>query len=246
MAERRFISKQIFNDDIFTDLEVQTRLLYAYLILNADDDGFLKNTKQMMFLSGAGVNDLQTLVSAGYLYDFDSGVYVVRHWNMMNKVQPTRKTDTIYQSEKSELTIINDIYCRQDVDNVSTQVSTGQDSGSIGQGSTGQGSSEQARAEKGKEGKDTKPSASAPDNGAIKFEKVRNYQEKHPECRKLIEIYQKKIEPIRNFDDFLVICDLYESYGKDALGNALVTMANDGLKSVHNLVALCKSQNPDR
>ena len=55
MAERRFISKQIFNDDIFTDLEVQARLLYAYLILNADDDGFLKNTKQMMFLSGADI-----------------------------------------------------------------------------------------------------------------------------------------------------------------------------------------------
>ena len=38
MAERRFISKQIFNDDIFTDLEVQARLLYVYLVLNADDD----------------------------------------------------------------------------------------------------------------------------------------------------------------------------------------------------------------
>ena len=128
MAERRFISKQIFTDDEFTDLEVQTRLLYVYLILNADDDGMLKNAKQMMFLAGADKNDLQTLVDAGYLYDFSSGVYVIRHWNMMNKVQPSRKADTIYQKEKSELHIVNDVYCRQDVDKVSTQDSTGKDS----------------------------------------------------------------------------------------------------------------------
>lgn len=244
MAERRFISKQIFNDDIFTDLEVQARLLYAYLILNADDDGFLKNTKQMMFLSGADINDLQTLVSAGYLYEFPSGAFVIRHWNMMNKVQPTRKSDTIYQNEKSELTIINDVYCRQDVDKVSTQGSIGQGSGSIGQDSTDQASTGKGRAGQGKEGKDTFSSPSSSDDIA-KFEKVMNYQKKHPECKKLIEIYQKKIEPIRNFDDFLIICDLYEYYGKDVLGDALVTMANNGIKSAHNLVELCKSHNDD-
>lgn len=244
MAERRFISKQIFNDDIFTDLEVQARLLYAYLILNADDDGFLKNTKQMMFLSGADINDLQTLVSAGYLYEFPSGAFVIRHWNMMNKVQPTRKSDTIYQNEKSELTIINDVYCRQDVDKVSTQGSIGQGSGSIGQDSTEQASIGKGRAGQGKEGKDTSSSPSSSDDIA-KFEKVRDYQEKHPECSKLITAFQTKIKALRDMDDFVLICMLYETYGKDALADAMVTTIKEGGKSVQYLAGVCKKQNAE-
>lgn len=244
MAERRFISKQIFNDDIFTDLEVQARLLYVYLVLNADDDGFLKNTKQMMFLSGADINDLQTLVSAGYLYEFPSGAFVIRHWNMMNKVQPTRKADTIYQNEKSELTIINNIYCRQDVDKMPTQDSIGQDSVSIGQDSSGQASTGKGRTGKGKEGKDI-PSSSASDDIA-KFEKVREYQERHPECSKLITTFQTKIKALRDMDDFVLICILYETYGKDALEKAILSMMKAGTTSVQELADYCKSQNPDK
>ena len=244
MAERRFISKQIFTDDEFTDLEVQTRLLYVYLILNADDDGMLKNAKQMMFLAGADKNDLQTLVDAGYLYDFSSGVYVIRHWNMMNKVQPSRKADTIYQKEKSELHIVNDVYCRQDVDKVSTQDSTGKDS--IGKGSIGQDSKGQDRAGKGSEGKVTSDDddSSSSQNNALDaiLEKAMNEINKNPELKEILKVFKNEVAPLRNPNDIVTLCDLYRIYGKNHLLVAMATAHKNNANSIQYVAQVCKTQ----
>lgn len=249
MAERRFISKQIFTDDEFTDLEVQTRLLYVYLILNADDDGMLKNAKQMMFLAGADKNDLQTLVDEGYLYDFSSGVYVIRHWNMMNKVQPSRKADTIYQKEKSELHIVNDVYCRQDVDKVSTQDSTGKDStgkGSIGQDSTGQDSTGQDRAGKGSEGKVTSDDddSSSSQNNALDaiLEEAMNEINKNPELQEILKVFKNEVAPLRNPNDIVTLCDLYRIYGKNHLLVAMATAHKNNANSIQYVAQVCKTQ----
>ena len=53
MANRRMISKTVLCADTFTELPARTRLLYVYLIMEADDDGLIGTTKNALFLSGA-------------------------------------------------------------------------------------------------------------------------------------------------------------------------------------------------
>ena len=243
MANRRMISKDIFYDDGFTDLNAETRLLYTYLILNADDDGMLTSTKQAMFLAGADKNDLQTLVDAGYLYDFSSGVYVIRHWNMMNKVQPTRKTDTMFQNEKSELILVNDVYCRQNVDKVSTQGSLGQDStskDSLGQDSTGQGSSGQ-----GSEGKvtfDDDDSSSSQKNALDEIlGQAMNEINDNPELREILEVFKNQVAPLRNPNDIVTLCDLHRIYGKNHLLMAMATANKNQANSIQYVAKVCNT-----
>ncbi len=245
MANRRMISKDIFYDDGFTDLEAETRLLYTYLILNADDDGMLTSTKQAMFLAGADKNDLQTLVDAGYLYDFSSGVYVIRHWNMMNKVQPTRKVNTIHQKEMSGLNIVNDVYCRQDVDKMSTQGSTGQDS--TGKGSTGQDSTGQENLGQGSTGKVTSDDddASSPHQNEldIALQKATDEISNDPTLKELIQLFKSDIAPIRKPADVIALCDLYKIYGKQPLLMAMAKTKQNGGNSVEYLCEVIESQN---
>ena len=72
MANRRMISKTVLCADTFTELPARTRLLYVYLIMEADDDGLIGTTKNALFLSGANAKDLRTLVDEGYIIKFDS------------------------------------------------------------------------------------------------------------------------------------------------------------------------------
>lgn len=238
MANRRMISKDIYYDDGFTDLGAETRLLYTYLILNADDDGMLTSTKQAMFLAGADKNDLQTLVDAGYLYDFSSGVYVIRHWNMMNKVQPTRKTDTMFQNEKSELIIVNGVYCRQDVDKVSTQDSTGKDS--VGKGSIGQGSSEQGS--EGKVTSDDDDSSSSQKNALDELlGQAMNEINDNPELKDILAVFKEQVAPLRNPNDIVTLCDLYRMYGKNHLLMAMATANKNQANSIQYVAKVCNT-----
>ena len=45
------------------------------------------------------------LIAKGFLISFQSGVVVVTHWEMQNKIQPSRKTKTIFTDEKGLLLV---------------------------------------------------------------------------------------------------------------------------------------------
>ena len=72
MARRRMISNAVTDAYRFQSMEPQTQLLYVYLCLKADDDGFVGNPYLFMHLTGCGEGDLETLAQRGYVILFES------------------------------------------------------------------------------------------------------------------------------------------------------------------------------
>ncbi len=105
MAQRRMISKGFINDDNFTLIGQAPRLLYIYFIANADDDGLIRQKRNMFALSGAGEEDLEVLIDQGYVYRFPTGTIVIMDWNVHNKVPATRHTPTQFWEEYAHLEV---------------------------------------------------------------------------------------------------------------------------------------------
>ncbi len=105
MAERRMISKKVLNKPAFLLLTAKARLLYFYLITDADDDGFVENPKPVIYNCGANIKSLEALINNGFILKFESGVIVITHWIMQNKVKNDRYKKTEFQKEFSQLKI---------------------------------------------------------------------------------------------------------------------------------------------
>ena len=105
MAERRMFTKKITDDDNFVSLSSSAQALYLHLSMNADDDGFCNQVSASMFKAHASVQDLQTLLEKRYLYQFDNGVIVIKHWRMANALRKDRYTPTAFQEELAKLEI---------------------------------------------------------------------------------------------------------------------------------------------
>lgn len=100
MAQRRMISKHIYDSDKFLDLPATTQLLYTHLVVRADDDGFVGNVKRLLLMLPCSEVDLNILISAGYILPFETGVCVITDWNQFNKVPKSRYISTTYIDER--------------------------------------------------------------------------------------------------------------------------------------------------
>lgn len=105
MAERRMFTKKITDDDNFIGLSASAQALYFQLSMSADDDGFCNQVSASMFKSHASVQDLESLLSKRYLYQFENGVIVIKHWRMANALRKDRYTPTVFQEELKRLKI---------------------------------------------------------------------------------------------------------------------------------------------
>ena len=103
MAERRMFTRKITDDDNFMALSASAQALYLHLSMSADDDGFCNQVSISMFKAHASVQDLQALLEKRYLYQFDNGVIVIKHWRMANALRKDRYTPTNFQEELSKL-----------------------------------------------------------------------------------------------------------------------------------------------
>ncbi|WP_434170017.1 conserved phage C-terminal domain-containing protein [Streptococcus agalactiae] len=111
MAQRRMFSKDITASDLFVDMPASTQLLYFQLGMEADDEGFIGNAKMLSRAYGANNDDLKLLQAKGFIVMFESGVTVVKDWKINNQIRKDRFKPTIYQAEKSLLTLdINGSY----------------------------------------------------------------------------------------------------------------------------------------
>lgn len=128
MAQRRMFDIDFIDADAFLDMPASSQLLYFHLGLRADDDGFIHNPKRVMRSCGASEDDLKILIAKKYLITFDSGIVVIKHWKLHNKIPKDRYKETNYQDEKSML-IQNDngsyTLCIQDVNKMYPQVRLG-------------------------------------------------------------------------------------------------------------------------
>ena len=105
MAERRMFTKKVTDDDNFLSLSSSAQALYLHLSMSADDDGFCNQVSISMFKAHASVQDLQTLIEKNYIYQFENGVIVIKHWRMANTLRKDRYTPTAFQEEFSKLNI---------------------------------------------------------------------------------------------------------------------------------------------
>lgn len=106
MAERRMISRKIAEDDRFVDMHPVSKLLYFYLVLNADDDGFVGSVKMINFLTNADQSNYDELLENNLILEpTKNGVYVITDWYAQNKIEPKIYKATEYLSIRALLFI---------------------------------------------------------------------------------------------------------------------------------------------
>ena len=103
MADRRMLTKKVTDDDHFLELSASAQALYLHLSMSADDDGFCNQVSVSMFKAHASVQDLQALLENRYIYQFENGVIVIKHWRMANALRKDRYTPTTFQKEFAQL-----------------------------------------------------------------------------------------------------------------------------------------------
>lgn len=99
------LNKTVVESDPFFEMPADSQALYMHLVLNADDEGFVGNPETIRRMTGFSKDSLRLLIAKGFLISFQSGVVVVTHWEMQNKIQPSRKTKTIFTDEKGLLLV---------------------------------------------------------------------------------------------------------------------------------------------
>lgn len=100
MAGRRCLSNEIVGSDAFLEMSLSAQALYFHLNLNADDDGFINNSKRIMRIINAKNKDLEQLIEKRFLIVFEEeGVVVIKHWWVHN----TKRSDRYKPTKYSEL-----------------------------------------------------------------------------------------------------------------------------------------------
>jgi hypothetical protein len=98
-------TKKVTDDDNFMALSASAQALYLHLSMCADDDGFCNQVSISMFKAHASIQDLQALLEKRYIYQFENGVIVIKHWRMANALRKDRYTPTAFQEELAKLDV---------------------------------------------------------------------------------------------------------------------------------------------
>lgn len=119
MADRRMIHRDIITSDEYIDLSFQAQGLYIQFVIEADNFGFVGGVKRIMRSIGVNEEHLNELERARFVIRFDSGIFVVRHWFVMNYGGEFSKNDRTITTncfdELSSLTVdTTGAYLRRD------------------------------------------------------------------------------------------------------------------------------------
>lgn len=133
MANRRIFSLDVVDTDIFLDMPASSQNLYFHLGMRADDDGFVSSPRKITKLVNCSRDDLNVLISRGFVIAFADGIVVITHWRQNNYIQKDRYKETVYKNDLESLSIENGVYRLdtvriQSVNNLEAQVSIGEDS----------------------------------------------------------------------------------------------------------------------
>lgn len=104
MADKRIFTKKITESDAFLDMPLSTQCLYFHLNMNADDDGFVNNSRKVQRMIGASDDDMKLLLAKNFIIAFENkGVIVIKHWWLHNVLKRDRYKETEYTDEKAML-----------------------------------------------------------------------------------------------------------------------------------------------
>ncbi|MFR2716363.1 MAG: hypothetical protein ACLTA5_02985 [Anaerococcus obesiensis] len=132
MALKRMFSNSIIDSDDFMTLSNDAQLLYFYLGMATDDDGFTKKYRTTMRALGINENALEELEKHGFIYIFEeNNLVLIRDFKINNDLKNDRYHETIYQEQfkqieekdKRYFLIKNEMYpeCIQDVSRMETE-----------------------------------------------------------------------------------------------------------------------------
>lgn len=99
MAIRRMISKEILDDGFFITMKPQSKLLYTYLTLSADDDGIVDDCQMAMIKANAKAANLKELEDKKFILKLKRGkdyLIVIKHWLIANNISDVRHKKTNY------------------------------------------------------------------------------------------------------------------------------------------------------
>ena len=151
MANRRMFSKDVLMTDDFLDLPPTTKVLYFFLNLEADDDGFVANPRTVMRFIGSTKDDMKLLVEGNYVLLFDTGVVVITDWTEHNSIRKDRKKATRFVEEMQQIVLVegNKYKWLSDVQPSGNQLTTSrQPNGCIGEDRIGEDRGVEVREEK--------------------------------------------------------------------------------------------------
>ena len=103
MAEKRMFTKKITLSDDFISMPHSSQNLYFHLNMEADDEGFVNGVKRIMRTINSNDDDLKILFTKRFVLAFESGVIVIKHWKLHNKLRDNRIKPTEHQDEKLQL-----------------------------------------------------------------------------------------------------------------------------------------------
>jgi len=101
-----FSKKVLYAPDFFR-LSAVVKYLYIEICLECDDDGFCPWPDRVLRNCGADRADLQALVDAGYLLDFEE-VVVVTHWRLHNTLRKDRIKAPAFPQLAKKLWVLED------------------------------------------------------------------------------------------------------------------------------------------
>lgn len=110
MAQKRMLSMNIIDTDMFIQMPISARLLYYDFCMRADDDGFIDSPTKIMKMIGCTEDDFKILIAKNYLIPFKNKVCVIRHWLIHNTIRKDRYNPTIHLEERNQLLVNNKIY----------------------------------------------------------------------------------------------------------------------------------------
>ena len=99
------MSDKVIKTDSFMEMPHSTKNLYFYLMIEADDDGFVSNPKTIIRMVNAVDDDYKILIGKRFVVPFESGVCVIKHWLIHNLIRADRKVDTQWAEEKKLLIV---------------------------------------------------------------------------------------------------------------------------------------------
>lgn len=102
MAKRRMISKDIFMTQEFMSMSLSAQALYSWLVLFADDEGFVGIPDRVTVMIGAEESALDELINSGFVIRFKTGVAVIEKWEEFNKISSKRLVRTKFLSEQRQ------------------------------------------------------------------------------------------------------------------------------------------------
>lgn len=103
MAKRRMFSKDIVESDDFYDLPPTAQNLYFHLGMNADDRGYVNNSKQVMRNAGASPSDLKELLDNKFVLLRLEKIILIKGRYINNWIQKDRFTESRYVADLENL-----------------------------------------------------------------------------------------------------------------------------------------------